>query len=202
MSLHASTRITSTTTIASNDGTAPVTIHREARNREHRDRDLWPPVSISKPQQRGHGSRAGFAGAIAGRHWRAVGAPSLFTVTVRRERIGLSAFPPARPARYSGAVAPASTTYQPRATDQGVLHTVIRQHLETFLAEAARGTAGASLPAFVEQEFRDFLTQAARLVDEILPRVPVRQWVLSLPYRLRYLLAWNHALCRAVLRAG
>src|SRR2546422_7781598 len=27
---------------------------------------------------------------------------------------------------------------------------------------------------------------AARLVDEVLPRVPVRQWVLSLPYRLRY----------------
>ena len=30
---------------------------------------------------------------------------------------------------------------------------------------------------------------AARLIDEGLPRVPVRQWVLSLPYRLRYLLA-------------
>ena len=25
----------------------------------------------------------------------------------------------------------------------------------------------------------------------MLPRVPVRQWVLSLPYRLRYLLAWG-----------
>jgi hypothetical protein len=100
---------------------------------------------------------------------------------------------------------------------------------------------GVSLPDFVEQEFRDFLTcgvlahgfarvrcgtcaferlvpfsckgrgfcpscggrrmteRAARLVDEILPRVPVRQWVLSLPHRLRYLLAWNHTLCRAVL---
>jgi hypothetical protein len=41
---------------------------------------------------------------------------------------------------------------------------------------------------------------AARLVDHVLPRVPIRQWVLSLPYRLRYLLAWNHDLCRAVLR--
>jgi hypothetical protein len=28
---------------------------------------------------------------------------------------------------------------------------------------------------------------------------PVRQWVLRLPYRLRYLLAWDHALARAVL---
>ena len=40
---------------------------------------------------------------------------------------------------------------------------------------------------------------AARLVDAVLPRVPVRQWVLSLPFRLRYLLAWDHALVRAVL---
>jgi len=42
---------------------------------------------------------------------------------------------------------------------------------------------------------------AARLADHVLPHVPVRQWVLSLPYRLRYLLAWNHDLCRAVLGA-
>src|SRR2546427_2339905 len=41
--------------------------------------------------------------------------------------------------------------------------------------------------------------QAAHLVDAVLPRVAVRQWVLSLPHRLRYLLAWNHKLCRAVL---
>src|SRR5881628_2181427 len=40
---------------------------------------------------------------------------------------------------------------------------------------------------------------AAHLVDAVLPHVPVRQWVLTLPYRLRYLLAWNHKLCRAVL---
>ena len=41
--------------------------------------------------------------------------------------------------------------------------------------------------------------RAASLVDEVLPRAPVRQWVLTLPYRLRYRLAWDHALCRAVL---
>src|SRR5262245_487112 len=106
---------------------------------------------------------------------------------------------------------------------------------------ARRHADGTPLPAFVEQEFRDFLTcgvlehgfarlrctdcalerlvpfsckgrgfcpscggrrmieSAARLVDEVLPRVPLRQWVLSLPYRLRYLLAWDHALARAVL---
>jgi hypothetical protein len=28
--------------------------------------------------------------------------------------------------------------------------------------------------------------RAAALVDDVLPRVPVRQWVLTLPYRLRH----------------
>ena len=46
---------------------------------------------------------------------------------------------------------------------------------------------------------RRMAEHAATLVDDLLPRVPVRQWVLTLPYRLRYRLAWDHALCRAVL---
>ena len=41
---------------------------------------------------------------------------------------------------------------------------------------------------------------AARLVGHVLTRVLVRQWVLSLAYRLRYLVAWNHDPCRAVPR--
>jgi hypothetical protein len=41
--------------------------------------------------------------------------------------------------------------------------------------------------------------RAAHLVDHVFPRVPVRQWVLSLPHRLRYRLAWDHDLCRAVV---
>ncbi len=40
---------------------------------------------------------------------------------------------------------------------------------------------------------------AARLVDEVMPHVPVRQWVLSLPYPLRYRLAWDSALLTEVL---
>jgi hypothetical protein len=32
---------------------------------------------------------------------------------------------------------------------------------------------------------------AARLVDDVLPRVPVRQWVLSFPYEMRYRLAYD-----------
>ena len=39
---------------------------------------------------------------------------------------------------------------------------------------------------------------AAHLVDGVLPSVPVRQWVLTLPFRLRYLLAFDRELCRAV----
>lgn len=41
--------------------------------------------------------------------------------------------------------------------------------------------------------------RAAHLLDHVLPRAPVRQWVLSLPFELRYRLAWDHPLCRAVL---
>jgi hypothetical protein len=40
---------------------------------------------------------------------------------------------------------------------------------------------------------------AAHLVDRVLPEVPVRQWVLSLPFALRYRLAYDAALSTAVL---
>jgi len=46
---------------------------------------------------------------------------------------------------------------------------------------------------------RRMTERAAHLVDDVIPFVPVRQWVLTLPYRLRYLLAWDHGLSRAVL---
>ena len=32
---------------------------------------------------------------------------------------------------------------------------------------------------------------AAHLVDKVIPRVPVRQWVLALPIPLRLLLNWS-----------
>ena len=40
---------------------------------------------------------------------------------------------------------------------------------------------------------------AAHLVDRVLPEVPVRQWVLSLPFALRYRLAYDAKLTSAVL---
>ena len=39
---------------------------------------------------------------------------------------------------------------------------------------------------------------AAHLVDHVLPWVPVRQWVLSLPFGIRFAVAYNRDLCRDV----
>ncbi len=46
---------------------------------------------------------------------------------------------------------------------------------------------------------RRMAERAAHLIDYVFPDVAVRQWVLSLPPRLRYQLAWDHDLCRAVV---
>jgi hypothetical protein len=136
----------------------------------------------------------------------------------------------------------AAYTYQPRTAEAGVLHAVVREHLEDFLRAGERA-AGSGVPSFVEREFRQFLScgvlargfarvrcpgcaferlvpfsckgrgfcpscggrrmteRAAHLVDHVFPHVPVRQWVLTVPHRLRYLLAWDHKLCRDVLGA-
>jgi hypothetical protein len=42
---------------------------------------------------------------------------------------------------------------------------------------------------------------AAHLVDAVLPKVAIRQWVCSLPWRLRYLMAYDRELCADVLEA-
>ena len=50
---------------------------------------------------------------------------------------------------------------------------------------------------------RRMAERAAHLVDRVLPAdVPVRQWVLSVPHRLRYRLAYDHRLCRTVLHVS
>ncbi len=134
-----------------------------------------------------------------------------------------------------------SLAYRPRRPEQEVLHTIVRDHYETFRAQASGRRDGQGLPRFVERAFEDFLTcgclaagfarfrcaacrherlvafsckgrgfcsscggrrmteRAAHLVEYVFPEVPVRQWVLTLPPRVRYVLAWDHALCRAVV---
>ena len=128
-----------------------------------------------------------------------------------------------------------------RAPEHGVLHRVVREHLQTFLWELDRHDEQRGAPLFVKREFQRFVRcgvlahgfarfrctacgtdrlvafsckgrgfcpscggrrmteRAAHLIDHVLPRAPVRQWVLSLPFELRYRLAWDHELCRAVL---
>ena len=134
-----------------------------------------------------------------------------------------------------------SRSYVRRAPEHGVLHRVVREHLQTFLWELDRHDEQRGAPLFVKREFQRFarcgvlahgfarfrctgcgtdrlvafsckgrgfcpscggrrmMERAAHLIDHVLPRAPVRQWVLSLPFELRYRLAWDHALCRAVL---
>ncbi len=43
---------------------------------------------------------------------------------------------------------------------------------------------------------------AAHLVDHVFPDVPIRQWVLTFPFRMRYLLAYNAKLCGAVRKVS
>jgi hypothetical protein len=48
--------------------------------------------------------------------------------------------------------------YRPRQPQATVLHRVVREHLETFLAEGVqRSASGEGYPRYVEKEFRDFV---------------------------------------------
>jgi hypothetical protein len=120
--------------------------------------------------------------------------------------------------------------YERRRPEETILHCLVREHLETFLAQV-EARAGTGLPEFVRDEFETFLEcgilahgflrvrcadcaheklvafsckrrgfcpscgarrmaqSVAVLVDEIIPRVPLRQWVLSFPIPLRILFA-------------
>lgn len=137
--------------------------------------------------------------------------------------------------------APAHTfRYERRRPEEKILHCLVREHLEAFLAQAEART-GTSLPGFVRDEFEAFLEcgilahgflrvrcagcaheklvafsckrrgfcpscgarrmaeSAAHLVDGVIPRVPVRQWVLSFPIPLRILFAAHPGLLTPVL---
>jgi len=49
--------------------------------------------------------------------------------------------------------------YRRREPEKTVLYGVVREHLETFLADArAASPSGAGYPAFVEKEFRLYLS--------------------------------------------
>ena len=138
--------------------------------------------------------------------------------------------------------APAHTVhYERRRPEETILHGLVREHLETFLAQVQAKT-DTGLPEFDKDEFEVFLEcgvlahgflrvrcadcahekrvafsckrrgfcpscgarrmaqSAAVLVDEVIPRVPVRQWVLSFPIPLRIVFAAHPELLTPVLR--
>ena len=130
--------------------------------------------------------------------------------------------------------------YRRREPERTVLHQVVREQLETFLARQQE--RGRPVPRFVERELRGFLEcgilahgfvrvhcdacgkdrvvafsckgrgfcpscggrrmadTAAWLVDRVLPRVPVRQWVFTLPFPLRFRMAYDARLTSDILR--
>ena len=51
-----------------------------------------------------------------------------------------------------------SVDYTPRDPAADVLHRVVREHLQTFLADAAHRRDGEGVPRFVEEEFQAFLS--------------------------------------------
>src|SRR5215469_7767530 len=88
-------------------------------------------------------------------------------------------------------MAPAVATYAPRDPSHTVLYHVIAEHLETFLASCHDDPDGSGLPAYMAQ-------MAAHLVEQVLPWVPTRQWVVSVPVPLRYWMASSQDLTAKV----
>ncbi len=143
--------------------------------------------------------------------------------------------------RHAGAACAPLSGYRRREPAETLLHQVVCERLETFLAAARdRSAHGRGLPAFVERDLRAYLacgilahgfarvrcpdcgferlvafsckaavcpSCAARrmedgadhLVRNVLPQVPVRQWVLSFPRRVRFLAARHPALASRLL---
>jgi hypothetical protein len=133
--------------------------------------------------------------------------------------------------------------YRPRRPERTLIHRLVREHLETFLALAHQGQAEIEpVPHYVEIVFRKYLEcgvpsygvararcnacgydffvafscrtrgicpscntrrmveTAAHMTDHVLPRVPVRQWVLSVPKRVRYVFRHESDTVGAALR--
>ena len=51
----------------------------------------------------------------------------------------------------------ASVEYEPRSPETTVLYQIVRDHFETFRAQAAQFRDGEGLPIFVERTFTTFL---------------------------------------------
>lgn len=56
----------------------------------------------------------------------------------------------------------AGPTYRRRDVESTALYQVVRDHVETFYAAVEEGAASAPLPAFVREEFEDYLDCGAQ----------------------------------------
>src|SRR5919201_6653040 len=87
-------------------------------------------------------------------------------------------------------MAPAVATYAPRDPSQTVLYKVIAELLEPFSCKR-RGFC----PSCAGRRMAQI---AAHLVEQVLPWVPTRQWVVSVPIPLRYWMAGSQDLTATV----
>ncbi|WNG59999.1 hypothetical protein F0U59_38725 [Archangium gephyra] len=70
--------------------------------------------------------------------------------------------------------------YRQRRPEGTVLYAAVRDNLATLLAEASE--LGRGLPRYVERYFARYLECG------VLAHVPYRQWTLSFPHRVRWVL--------------
>jgi hypothetical protein len=143
--------------------------------------------------------------------------------------------------RRQGAACAPLPRYRRREPEKTILHAVVRERIEPFLAAARdRSPSGRGLPAHVERDLRAYLDcgilargfarvrcpdcgferlvafsckartcpscnarrmedVADHLVHDVFPAVPVRQWVLSFPRRLRFLAARDSTVASRLL---
>ena len=91
---------------------------------------------------------------------------------------------------------PAGPVYSRRQPEKTALYQVTQKHLLTFEQQWTDQASGGTLPKFVTDE----LHSALNLVDHVLPDVPIRQFVLTMPFPLRFPLAFDGKLLGQVVR--
>ena len=85
-------------------------------------------------------------------------------------------------------------SYARRRPEEGVLYQAVQAHWPKVLEDLAEQ---GGLPKFVVREFEEHV----RLEQHVLPRVPVRHWICSLPWGLRALLGYDRAPAAQVVSA-
>ena len=102
-----------------------------------------------------------------------------------------------RPLGDAGDDVPITADIPRRDPSRSVVNRVLREHLETFLARFV-GKGRGFCPSCCGRRMAEV---AAHLSSDVIPHVPVRQWVLSLPWELRFRMIADLDLCRSVASA-